>query len=183
MNTRPVLELVDAGCPDRRAEWERAFYQGFARATSNRLIRTLWLWNEAEARLATRIPYGDQLIYLSRDAGGAINSGVAVNVGMRHFQASAFGFAPAAGGPPACEILVAFNLHGAAPNLHWRDLAFADLHARGYRRAYLTAADRVHRLWRRYGAEVLAETLVDGERRWFLGFALGPSGMAGAANL
>lgn len=182
MNPLPTVELLDPARPGCREEWERAFYEGFRRATSNRLIRVLWRWNEAEGRLATRIPYEDQLIYLSRDGDGAIRVGAAVNVAMRQFQAAAFGFAPPTGGPPACEMLVAFNLHDAASILPCCNLAFADLHARGYRHAYLTAADRVYRLWRRYGAEVLGETSVDGERRWFLRFALGPSGIAGPAD-
>ncbi len=179
MTAELVREELDVTSPDRIAEWERAFFQGFAQVTSNRLIRTLWIWNEAERRLATRIPYADQVIYCWRDATGEIVSSIAANVRMERFQSAAFGFAPLTGGPPACELLAAFNLYDRdlAHVIRVRNSALADLYSRGYRIAYLTTADGVYHLWIRCGAKVLGEALIEGERRRFLQFALSPSGV------
>ena len=41
------LERLDLADPEQIAEYERAFYAGFQRARGNRLIRTLWNWDDA----------------------------------------------------------------------------------------------------------------------------------------
>ena len=80
----------------------------FRRATPNRLVRKLWLWNDEEGRVATRIPYSDQRIYTLVDGAGAICAALAANVAMREFQSSAFGFTPAER-DGAVEVLTFFS--------------------------------------------------------------------------
>src|SRR5262245_49830415 len=90
-------------------EYERAFYKAFTRAKGNRLIRQLWIFDDDAERLATRIPYDEQLVYVMRDDAGAIIAGMGVNTAMRSFQGEAFGFRPES---PAgcCELLTMFSL-------------------------------------------------------------------------
>ncbi len=111
--TAPLrLEQLDLTSPALIAEWERAFYKGFAHVMGNRPIRTLWNWDDAGQRLATRIPYHDQVIYYWRDDRGEMASSIATNIAMTQYQSSAFGFEPdrAAGAPRGCELIVAFSL-------------------------------------------------------------------------
>lgn len=177
------LEQLDVTSPTLIAEWERAFYKGFAHVTGNRLIRTLWNWDDAGQRLATRIPYLDQVIYYWRDDQGEIASSIATNIAMTQFQSSAFGFEPdrAEGAPRGCELIVAFSLSDRSLShvIAVRNAALSDLYDRGFRRAYLTTADKVHHLWMRCGARVLGDTVIEGERRRFLEFPLNPSGVPG----
>jgi hypothetical protein len=181
MNNLPNLELLDLQDPAHIAEWERAFYRGFSHVTGNRLIQALWIWNHETQRLATRIPYADQLIYAWRDAAGALGICLSVNVAMQAFQSAAFGFAPEhpAHSPQACEILATFNLSNR--NLghvtHFRSTVFSDLYRRGFRRAYLTTAEKNLRMGVRIGAELVAEAVIEGEKRYFLQFTLTPSGV------
>jgi hypothetical protein len=181
MTTLLPLEVLDLHSPEVVAEWERAFYQGFAHVTGNRLIQTLWIWNHAERRLATRIPYADQLIYGWRDAAGTLATCLAINVTLAGFQSSAFGFQPdrSEGAPRACELLATFSLSDRSLShvMQFRTTAFADLYQRGFRRAYLTTADKNYRIWVRCGAELLDEAIIDGERRRFLQFTFTPSGI------
>lgn len=175
------LEPLDLNSPEVVTEWERAFYRGFAHVTGNRLIQTLWIWNHAERRLATRIPYADQLIYGWRDPTGALGSCLAINATLAGFQSAAFGFQPdrTARAPRACELLATFSLfdRNLAHVMQFRTSAFADLYQRGFRRAYLTTADKNYRIWVRCGAELLDEAVIEGERRRFLQFTFTPSGI------
>jgi len=178
-----VLEQLDVSSPALIAEWERAFYKGFSHVTGNRLIRTLWQWDDEQQRLATRIPYADQVIYYWRDPEGIIASSIATNIAMTQFQSSAFGFQPdrSDGSPRSCELIAAFSLSDRSFShvIEVRNAALADLYERGFRRAYLTTADKIYNLWMRCGARVLGEALIEGERRRFLEFPLNPSGVPG----
>lgn len=181
MTTHFRLEQLDLNAPGVIAEWERAFYQGFAHVTGNRLIQTLWNWDHDEQRLATRIPYDEQLIYGWRDATGALATCLAINVTLASFQSSAFGFQPdrSQHAPRACELLATFSLSDRSLShvMQFRTTAFAELYRRGFRRAYLTTADRNYRIWVRCGAELLDEAVIEGERRRFLQFTFTPSGI------
>ena len=182
--TAPLrLEQLDLTSPALIAEWERAFYKGFAHVMGNRPIRTLWNWDDAGQRLATRIPYHDQVIYYWRDDRGEMAFSIATNIAMTQFQSSTFGFEPdrAEGAPRGCELIVAFSLsdRNLSHVIAVRNAALSDLYGRGFRRAYLTTADKVHHLWIRCGARVLGDTVIEGERRRFLEFPLNPSGVPG----
>lgn len=172
------LDLVDAAAI---AQYERAFYDAFRRATANRLVRKLWLWDDEQRRLATRIPYEDQLVYVLRDGGGTIVGGIGVNVAMREFQSSAFGFSPGTWSDSA-EVLSFFSvIRGdvrSSTDL-WR-CAAAALRARGCRTALATTAQRPLRSYLRIGWQCIAETEIEGERRYFLRYDLTAAAAASA---
>ena len=86
------LEMLDVTDPAAADQYELAFLKAFQRATANRLVRSLWRWDEENSRLATRVPYDEQLVWVLRDC--AIETGMAFNIGMRQFQSAAFGFSP-----------------------------------------------------------------------------------------
>lgn len=169
-----VLERLDLTSPEARAEFERAFYSAFVQVAGNRLIRQLWVWNETEGRIATRVPYDDQVIYVFRDACGAIATAMAVNVKLHEFQSAAYGFPGPVDRRGCCELLALFvvaghDLHNA---YHFRAASFDDLYRRGFNTAYATTATRVLRFYLRLGAEQLDEHMVQDERRHFLQFDL-----------
>ena len=183
----PSLQILDAADDVARAEYERAFYAAFVRVTSNRLIRTLWAWDEARGRLATRVPYADQRIYIQRDADGAIASAIGVNVAMRQLQSSAFGFSLPTTDAQAdtCEFVTFFAVdddRALAPRLQLFEGVFRDLHAQGLRSAYASTARRPLPIYRRIGGSVVADTRVDGEDRFFLRFSLDRHWMRGRAH-
>jgi hypothetical protein len=169
-----TLERLDLDCPSERAAYERAFYAAFRRATGNRLIRQLWLFDDAAGRLATRVPYEDQWIYVLRGEDGGIVTALAVNHALRDFQAGAYGFAPPSDPRGSCEFLTFFSVteHGLSSRFwFWRE-TFADLDERGFHTGYATTASRVLEFYLRMGARPIEDREVEGEIRHFLAFDL-----------
>jgi len=165
-------EILDPSDDAARIAYERAFYRAFAPVAHSRLLRALWLWDDDGKRLATRLPYGDQRIYLRRKD-GSLHGALAVNVRMAGFQSAAYGFAPPAEIATSCEMLAFFAATGRgmeASARFWRD-CLADLHGLGFRHAYGTARPDTYPTYRRYGAELLQEVEIAGERRYFIRFA------------
>jgi len=169
-----TFECLDTNDAVQRVVYERAFYAAFARVTGNRLIRALWRWDEAERRLATRIPYEDQVVFVGRDERGHIETVIATNVALRKFQSAAFGFEPPADVAGCCEFLTFFTVRDfrLSVKLRFWEACFAELRQRGLHLAYATTAARLLPIYRRIGGDVLAETAVDGEARYFLSFSL-----------
>lgn len=176
MTARSAIAPLDTADATAVVLYERAFYDAFRRATANRLVRKLWLWDDEQQRLATRIPYEDQVVYALRDCAGTIVGGIGVNLAMREFQSSAFGFSPAAW-PHAAEILTFFSVIRGdvrATTSLWR-CAAAQLRARGCRTALATTAQRPLRSYLRIGWQLIAETEIEAERRYFLRYDLSTS--------
>lgn len=169
-----ATEILDAGDAGAQADYERAFYQAFARVTGNRLIRTLWLWDEARGRLATRVPYGEQRIYVQRDEHGRIVAAIAANLALRQLQSGAFGFDLPPQREGCCEFLTFFAVddHALAHRLRFWQGCFQDLARQGLRTAYASTATRPLPVYRRIGGEVVADAQIDGEARYFLRFSL-----------
>jgi len=176
MNDTYVLERLDPSATDERAAYERAFYQGFQRATWNRLIRQLWIWDDAAGRLSTRIPYEDQILYAYRDcATREIVLAMGVNVAMRGFQAGAYGFEAPADPVGCCEFLTVFGCRDFQLRTKlrfWRE-TFADLRARGFHTGYASTAPKVLSFYLRKGGRILREAEINQEMRYFLQFDLG----------
>ncbi len=166
------VAVLDTQDHDAVVAYERAFYDAFRRATSNRLVRKLWDWNVEEGRLATRIPYRDQRIF-TLIGGGSIYAALAANLALREFQSAAFGFSPARR-DGAVEVLTFFSkepreIRGKAQLFR----RFVDDARRGgYHTAYATTAEHPVRAYRGIGWDLLAETEIDAERRYFLQFDL-----------
>jgi hypothetical protein len=168
------FERLDPFSSTEREAYERAFYTAFQRAVGNRLVRQLWLWDDAASRVATRIPYDEQTIYVLRDGGGAIVTGLAVNHALRSFQSAAYGFSPPENRDGCCEFLTVFSVNEYRLTTRfkfWRD-SFAALRAQGFHTGYATTAHRVLNLHRLLGARILKENEISGEMRYFLEFDL-----------
>lgn len=168
------IERLDCPQAAQREQYERAFYTAFARAAGNRLIRKLWLWDDAARRVATRIAYDEQIVYVMRDSGGRIVTGMGVNCAMRTFQSAAYGFAPPREREGCCEFLTLFSVgeYRLRTRFQFRRESFADLVERGFHTAYATTAHRVLQVYLRQGAQVLAQREIEGEARYFLRFDL-----------
>ncbi len=179
MNRTHCLDVSDAAVLQ---EYERAFYAAFQRVTGNRLIRDLWSWDDAEGRLATRVPYEDQLIVAQRDEAGRMDTAIATNMALREFQSSAFGFSPPSEPRGCCEFLTFFSVGNwrLTAKLRFWAACFAELRARGYHTGYATTAQRGLPIYRRIGGEVIGETEISGEKRYFLRYSLERTTMRGA---
>jgi hypothetical protein len=169
-----AFECLDTCDAAAREAYERAFYAAFSRVTGNLLIRSLWRWDHAGLRLATRIPYEDQVVFVGRDVHGHIETVIAANVALRDFQSAAFGFPRPAHAQGVCEFLTFFTVRdfSLATKLAFWQACFAELRSRGLHTAFATTAARVLPIYRRLGGEIMAETAVSGEARYFLRFSL-----------
>lgn len=177
------LDLLDPSDEAERAAYERAFHAAFQRVPGNRLVRSLWLWDHAAGRVATRIPYDDQIVYLIR-LRGTIDGALAVNIRLARFQSRTYGFAPPADPTCACEFLTFFSASDRrfATKLRFMRRCFADLHLRGFRTGYTTASPRIYKIYRRFGVTLLDQAEIQGEQRFFLAVDLAQSAGGVAAS-
>lgn len=162
--TAHLLDLTDALAI---VQYEQAFYRAFSKLTHNQLIRTLWCWDVAQQRLATRIGYEHQRIYVGRDVQGEIAMAIAVNTQLQLYQSSAFGFSAPDSIQGQCELLAFFSInnHSLQHTLHFWRGCFKDLSTCGYHTGYASSAARLLPVYRRAGGEILAETVIAGEQR------------------
>lgn len=175
-----VYGTVDAADDEQVREYERHFYQAYARLADNKLVRLIWDWDDARQRTRTKIPYASQVIYTARDADGRLAAAMAVNLNCpAAFQGEAFGFAPPGQtGERCCEILnVMATPHHRATALATygafvRGFGYGDLLSHGIGTAYSTCTRRRLRPYQRLGAEVLGKATLDGEDRFFLRWPL-----------
>jgi hypothetical protein len=168
------FEQLDISSATEREAYERVFYTAFQRAVGNRLVRQLWQWDTEAGRVATRIPYGDQTIFVLRDGEGQIVTGLAVNHALRSFQSTSYGFCPPEHPDGCCEFLTVFSVNEYRLTTRfkfWRD-SFTSLRAGGFHTGYATTAHRVLNLHRLLGARILKENTIDSEMRYFLEFDL-----------
>ena len=109
---------------------------------------------------------------------------IAANVALREFQSAAFGFARPADAAGSCEFLTFFTVRDFHLGMKMRfwEACFAELQRRGLHIAYATTAARPPPIYRRLGGEVLAETAVESEARYFLRFSLARHWMRRAAS-
>lgn len=175
-----VYGTVDAADDEQVREYERHFYQAYARLADNKLVRLIWDWDDTRQRTRTKIPYASQVIYTARDADGRLAAAMAVNLNCpAAFQGEAFGFAPPGqSGERYCEILnVMATPHHRATALATygafvRGFGYGDLLSHGIGTAYSTCTRRRLRPYQRLGAEVLGQATLDGEDRFFLRWPL-----------
>jgi hypothetical protein len=175
----PHTRRLAANDPAVQESFEQLFYRGFAHATHNRLIQTLWEWDVPNRRLRTRIPYTDQAIW-ARCTGERFDAAISVNLTLRELQSAAYDFsvppelAPQAAQGRVCELLALFVVEDnslAGMFAFWNDV-FEALRGEGFTHALATTASRILPLYRRMGALVIAETVIDGQSRHFLHFDL-----------
>ena len=161
-------EILDTSAAEKVAEYETAFYDAFARVTSNRLIHQLWVWDYENRRLATRIGYEDQTILVWRDGAGKLHTAIAFNTGMHEFQSAYFGFYPPA--DAQFEVLTFFT--SEPRTIAWLTMLWSEcldvLSLLNLKVGYATTAHRPMRLYRMGGWQVVAEKEIEGERRYFL---------------
>lgn len=159
-------------------EYERHFYRAYARLADNKLVRLIWEWDDAQHRVRTKIPYADQVIYSARNADGRLTAAMAVNLSYpAQAQAAVFGFNPVGGGRH-CEILnvIATPHHGETARASFGSFisgfGYRDLVAHGFEDAYSTCTRRRLRPYQRLGAQLLAQTTIADEDRFFLRWPL-----------
>jgi hypothetical protein len=159
-------------------EYERHFYQAYARLADNKLVRLIWDWDDERQRVRTKIPYADQVIYGARDTSGRLTAAMAVNLSYpAQAQAAAFGFDPV-DADGCCEILnvMATSHHRATARASYGSFisgfGYRDLMAHGFEVAYSTCTRRRLRPYQRLGAQVVAETSIADEDRFFLRWPL-----------
>lgn len=169
--TAQLLNLADA---QAIVQYEQAFYQAFCNITHNRLIRTLWCWDTDQQRLATRIGYEHQRIYIGCDEQGEIAMAIAVNTQLQEYQSSAFGFPAPASKQGQCELLAFFaiNKRSLQHTLHFWRGCFKDLSACGYHTGFASSAARLVPVYSRAGGEILDTRVITGEPRFHWKFAL-----------
>jgi hypothetical protein len=172
-----VFGQIDLSDQQQLINYERAFYNSFVKVESNRLVRQLWLWDRQAKRLATCIPYGDQIIYALWTAQGDIDTGFAVNTTLKAFQSVAYGFPPPVDPAGSCEILTFFSVtdRRAAVKIKFWQQCSQELARLGFHTAYATCAPHPLKTFCRVGGQVLAEADIQKERRFFLKFSLGNS--------
>ena len=78
--------ILDPHNADERAAYEYAFYHAYANLTDNRLVRDLWLWDDAHERLQTRIPYQDQKIFCWRNDKNELLAALAASLNPNQFS-------------------------------------------------------------------------------------------------
>ncbi|MEM1127797.1 MAG: hypothetical protein AAGI71_14180 [Bacteroidota bacterium] len=168
------FSLLDLGDEAAVGVYEASLYRQFAPLLPhNPLIRDLWTWDHTRRRLRTRVPYASQQVALLCDpVSGEILFSMAINLDpMAQWQSGTYGFACPPHEEHACEILVVAGLH--RPNLHGlfiirrfiHGFIFRRLAQHGYAWAYATSADAVRAVYRRAGAQLLAERTLQGHRR------------------
>jgi hypothetical protein len=179
-----IYGKVDVTDVRQVGEYERTFYQSYAGLADNKLVRLIWDWDDARQRTRAKIPYAHQVIYSERDSDGKLTGAMAVNLNWpAAFQGQAFGFAAPDGlngpGGRCCEILnVMLIPHRAATaresyRLFISDFGYRDLRDQGFDIAYSTCARRLLRPYQRLGAQLLGQTAIGGEERYFLCWPLG----------
>jgi hypothetical protein len=179
-----VYGKVDVTDDRQVGEYERTFYQSYAGLADNKLVRLIWDWDDARQRTRAKIPYAHQVIYSERDSGGKLTGAMAVNLNWpTAFQGQAFGFAAPDGlngpGGRCCEILNVMLIPQRAATaresyrLFISDFGYRDLRDQGFDIAYSTCARRLLRPYQRLGAQLLGQTAIGGEDRYFLRWPLG----------
>ena len=160
-------------------EYERAFHRAFQRVPGNRLIRTLWRWDDEAGRVSTRIPYEEQLVLLLRGPGGQIQTAMGINTALHDFQSAAYGFAPRTPTGGCCELLTFFTVGDGslARALGFWERCCAALRGRGFHTAYATTAPRPLPTYLHIGGELLETREIAGETSHFLRFDLSRSWM------
>lgn len=167
-----VLDLQDGSVVER---FEKAFYQAFVNLNSNRLVRKIWDWDEGNGRLKTRISYEDQIIFAWHSPEGELRCASAVNLNNNCSQFGSFGFkVPAHKVGRYCEVLTLFTCNIERANgikldrLFLRAFCIQYLRQQGYDFILATCAQRPLSTYLRWGWEVIGETTIDNEKRYFL---------------
>lgn len=170
-----TVERLDPADALALKRFERGFHNAFSRAKANRLSRHIYRWDDQDRRVRPHLPYEDQLVFVSWQEDGEVDTAGAINCRMLRYQAARMGFTP----PPAgegdhCEILVLFShrdadlvgLHGF---IHQVALQLLE---RGYRTADAMCTDRLLPFYRHIGGEALDQRSLHGENRTLLRFRL-----------
>lgn len=173
-----LIRELDLSAPAEIERFERAFYEGFAHATHNRLVRSLWDWDHEARRLRTRILYSDQRAWALVNDDGAFDAALSVNVRLRTLQCAAYGFAlppelvaDAAAGH-VCEFLTFFAVgdRSLSSKHALLNTLIDDLCGTGITHALATTAPKALPMYRYLGVRIIGEAHIEGEIRYFLQF-------------
>jgi hypothetical protein len=164
------FEQLDQSSQSDIFAFERAFYDSFSRAKSNRLVRKLWIWNDDECRLKSKVPYTDQIIFISRTNDGSIDTGLAFNNLANQSQAEFFGFTSAESIDRSLEIITFFSKNDfnilELKQFLWQCLEYCQNNNVSY--VYATCTARLLKPYKHFGAELLSSATVEGEVRHYI---------------
>ena len=154
--------------------FERAFYRAFSRSKGNLLVRKLWIWNDEEGRLKTRIPYSAQKIFVSWDESGEVDTAVAFNCSSDYFQAGFFGFERPLCYDSAYEVLAFYSRcdqkFRELRHFMWHCALYCD--RQGVPWIDATCTDRLLRAYQRVGGVLQSTVVINGEARHHLRFSI-----------
>jgi hypothetical protein len=168
------FERLDCEEKSAREAYERAFFASFERVTSNRLVHELWMWDHAGRRLATRIPYCDQMVFVLRDDSGGVQAALAVNVAMKSFQSAAFGFTPPSDTAGCFEVLTFFCVsdHRLGVTLSLWTQCLEVFKSAGYHTGFASTARRPLVMYRRIDWKQIGIATILDEERFFLKYRI-----------
>jgi hypothetical protein len=169
-----AFDRLNLSDPEQIIEYEQAFYKGMIKVEDNPLVHQLLYWSPPNQRLATRIPYVQQTIYLQRTVQGVIDTGMAINTTLQQFQAATLDFPTPETTEGICELLTFFsvlNRHSSVKIKFWLRCC-RELYKLGFHTAYGTCAPYSLLIFCRMGATVLATTEINHEQRYFVQFSV-----------
>ncbi len=166
---RPEIQQIDRNDPEQIAAYEQGFYEAFA-PISNPGTRALWIWDDENRRLKTRVPYDHQEIFVIKNEEGAVTSGLAFNMRVEHFQSGEYGFERPADDHIWVETMVIFSRTGKM--LHCFEFGRRWLIEHGIDCTYATCSDKVLALYLQIGAKLVGKSEIDSQVRYFLMFPL-----------
>lgn len=157
--------------------YERAFFRAFS-AISDPTIDDIWLVNRREKRIATRIPYGSQLIYCAQTQTPQIIGAFAMNTDFTQpLQLEMLGFTVDKSKPGQIEVLQIFTL---VPMVDDRPLlkvlaeyVFADLASRNISYVYATCPLKRLRFYEEVGLTLLDQKKCKGGTECLIGMEIG----------
>ncbi len=167
------------------AGYEQMLYRSFYPILEkNPLLRELWLWDDTNQRLRTRVPYEAQLItVLTGNSPADVIFSSSANIRIdQYWQSGTYQFPRPDNPGECCEFL---NMNGInLKDVNSYTLCRAFVHEylfvrfanAGFRYGYATTADHLRAIYRWLGAEFVAEHTVQGYRRTLLRWDLGRYG-------
>jgi hypothetical protein len=154
--------------------FEQSFYLAFSRSKGNSLVRKLWLWNDEDSRLKTRIPYSSQRIFVTWDEAGEVDTAVAFNCSKDFYQAGFFGFERPLCSEPNYEVLAFYSKRDQKFRelrlFMWQCAVYCD--QQGVSCIDATCTDRLLRPYTRVGGVLQSSMRIGCETRHLLRFSI-----------
>jgi len=171
--------LVNFDDPTEKENFERYFYEAFARVEKQDLIRKIWKWNDEDRKLLLKIPEKRSVVYTWVNEEGRNIFYVAGSYLRENFsQFKFYGFDVPETIGTYCEVLTLFSTPFFNKSMTEVDQKFLRpyCHEQGRMNKcsalLATCAPRLLALYKRWGWELLETKTIDGEVRHFIAYKL-----------